>query len=35
LVALLIAQLTDPTAAFVSEIWPVDLVVRESTGPLA
>jgi LacI family transcriptional regulator len=34
LVALLIAQLTEPTAAFVSEIWPVDLVVRESTGPL-
>lgn len=32
LVALLIAQLTEPTASFVNEIWPVDLVVRASTG---
>ncbi len=33
LVALLIAQLTEPTASFVNEVWPVDLVVRASTGP--
>ncbi len=35
LVALLIAQLTEPTAAFAKEVWPVDLVVRASTGPVA
>jgi LacI family transcriptional regulator len=34
LVALLIAQLTEPTASFVNEVWPVDLVVRASTGPI-
>jgi LacI family transcriptional regulator len=34
LVALLIAQLTEPTASFVNEVWPVDLVVRSSTGPV-
>lgn len=35
LVALLIAGLTEPAAAFPNEIWPVDLVVRASTGPAA
>jgi LacI family transcriptional regulator len=34
LVALLIAQLTDNNAALASEVWPVDLVVRASTGPV-
>ncbi len=33
LVDLLITQLTDSTAAMAAEIWPVDLVVRASTGP--
>jgi LacI family transcriptional regulator len=33
LVALLINQLTDNTAPSAAEIWPVDLVVRASTGP--
>jgi LacI family transcriptional regulator len=34
LVALLIKQLTDQDAPLAREVWPVDLVVRASTGPL-
>jgi LacI family transcriptional regulator len=34
IVKLLITQLTDGDAPMASEIWPVDLVVRSSTGPL-
>jgi LacI family transcriptional regulator len=33
LVELLITQLTDNAAPFAAEVWPVDLVVRSSTGP--
>lgn len=33
-VELLINQLTDNTSAMAAEIWPVDLVVRASTGPV-
>jgi LacI family transcriptional regulator len=33
LVELLITQLTDVTAPLAAEVWPVDLVVRASTGP--
>jgi LacI family transcriptional regulator len=33
-VALLIAHLTDTTAPLANEVWPVDLVVRASTGPV-
>ncbi len=32
-VELLIMQLSDNTAALAQEVWPVDLVVRASTGP--
>jgi LacI family transcriptional regulator len=35
LVSLLIQHLTDADASLANEIWPVDLVVRASTGPLA
>jgi LacI family transcriptional regulator len=34
LVELLIAQLRDPKAKLVSEVWPVDLIVRASTCPV-
>lgn len=34
LVALLIEHLRDKDAALAAEIWPVDLVVRASTGPV-
>jgi LacI family transcriptional regulator len=34
IVKLLITQLTDAGAPMASEIWPVDLVVRSSTGPI-
>ena len=33
LVELLISQLTDNSTPLAAEIWPVDLVVRASTGP--
>jgi LacI family transcriptional regulator len=33
-VKLLITQLTDNEAPIAEEVWPVDLVVRASTGPL-
>lgn len=33
LVELLITQLREPDAPMVQELWPVDLVVRSSTGP--
>jgi LacI family transcriptional regulator len=33
-VELLIRQLTDNDAALAHEVWPVDLVVRASTGPV-
>lgn len=32
-VELLIQQLRNPTEPLPSEVWPVDLVVRSSTGP--
>jgi LacI family transcriptional regulator len=35
LVKLLITQLTDQGAPMAKEIWPVDLVVRASTGPVS
>jgi LacI family transcriptional regulator len=35
LVELLIRQLTDDDAPLASEVWPVDLVVRASTGPVS
>ena len=34
IVALLITQLTDANASLAQEVWPVDLVVRGSTGPV-
>ncbi len=34
-VKLLITQLTDHEAPMAGEVWPVDLVVRASTGPVA
>ncbi len=34
LVELLINQLTDNSAPLAAEVWPVDLVVRASTGPV-
>ena len=32
-VELAVAMLRDPSAPLPSEVWPVDLVVRQSTGP--
>lgn len=32
-VELLIRQLREPNAPYVEEVWPVDVVVRQSTGP--
>lgn len=34
-VELMIAMLREPTASLPQEVWPVDLVVRASTGPVA
>jgi LacI family transcriptional regulator len=34
LVELLILHLRDPLAELANELWPVDLVVRASTGPV-
>jgi LacI family transcriptional regulator len=33
-VELLVTHLRDPSAALAQEVWPVDLVVRASTGPV-